>query len=145
MATSAYILHKVMNAVKAHLATLTLADIPAGNIHAGLSGEKRSLPHVGVYCLDASPIEPFSGDWSASCTIQVRSDPDDSSEANHHDRCEAVFNAILDTTFAASITAALADFTAHQMVPAAQRFGAQDDHWVSEVDVSIKCCGSTIA
>ena len=147
MATSAFVLFKAQEAVRSFLSFSSIGDIAAGNVWAQLNKDERTRPCIIVQATSATPTEghPFGGTWNVSVSVQIRSDSDKSTAAEHEARCDTVFDLLLDTTIAASLSAELDNFTAFLVVPESQSFGVDDPDWVSVITLSVECCGSDIA
>ena len=154
MATSHYVIPKLMRATRDFLkAGADLADIPAASIIAGIQLDKINPPKVFCAVLNAELIEgaPFSGVLDATLLVQIQSDSDNSTEDQHHNRAIAIFDLLAtdavagDHNTVSTLSSYQDDFTAFRVYPVAQRFGVEDPHWISELELRVTCCGSDIS
>lgn len=155
MSASNYITHKCQLALKAFLQTQTFPDIPSAQIYAGIENitaavnenvpETRILPCIECVCQEAEAVDEHFLNWMATAEVRIRTNADDTTEANHHAIAATVLNTITTDTLAADLTSALADFTAFLVNFTTQRWDLVDRSWQSIIMFQIHCAGSDIS
>jgi hypothetical protein len=146
---------KVESAIVTFLKTQTFTDIPAAQIYRGIEHDAaessenytqtRILPCIVVSCPASTASDPTSGNRMVVPEISVQSQADDSTNAAHLTRCAQVFAVVATTTFAASISAALADFYCFFAVPADGGSRIEERSWASFVTMRMMVCGADIS
>lgn len=105
---------------------------------------KRLSPCVQCVAASAEPDHPFNGNWTVSVEVILRSNSNDTSEAEHKNTFAAILALILNDGFDALLGAAVADFTVWDCIPETQAFDVEDDEYMSRQGLTIRCCGSDI-
>jgi hypothetical protein len=147
---STKILHTACSAIQAWLEDQDFDfDI---NIYKGMEHEtvvdgeqpNITLPAVTVSAMRASVDPPFSNNWIVDVSVSVRTNADDTTDAEHNTMADEVFDVLYTTTIAADLTAALANFTAELMVPLDQTFAIVERSYVSTFDFQLHCCNADL-
>lgn len=147
-----YITSQAQLALQAYLQTLTFADIPTGQIYAGLAApadanyaESRIVPCIECICQNAEAVDtPNSGNWRASCEVRVLSNAFDTTPDVHHSVSGAVFNSILRSDIETQINAVADDFTVTAFYVRSQGWELDGDKWVSKFNFELICSGLEI-
>ncbi len=106
---------------------------------------KMPLPCAIASCLTASvEADPFSGNWQADLTLELRTKVFDTSSAKHQAMAEELFAFLFESTIAASLSD-LSGFTAFLVVPVQQSRAVENNCWISRGRFNVRCCGSDIA
>lgn len=146
---------KIESAIVTFLKAQTFTDIPSAQIYRGIENATaegsenyeptRVLPCITVVCSTATMSDQSSGNKIATPEIIVQSQADDSTNAAHLARCLEVFNVVATTTFAASISAAIADFYCFFSFPVSEGERSSDRSWESFIGVRMMVCPSDIS
>lgn len=121
------------------------------NIYEGLQNVDKQFPCVVVLCKRAEAEEVYDGNWSADLVIRVESQASDTTETQHHARAGEVFSKFMGdaSTLETDLSGSLTGFTAIKIYPRLQVWDlvTQDEsqYWVSEIRLTVKCCGSDVA
>lgn len=144
------ITNKVEDAAKAYLQGVGLELIDTDHIHAGLSADDIATPYVACVCQSAECEEIFDGNWSANLELQVVSNADSFTAAQHKELAAEVFSwwFIDKGDLRDNLSASLDNFTAHFVIPRTQSYDLRDTErgrfWESRLSLVVKCCGSDI-
>ena len=156
--TSNLISEKVEQAIASWLRNQVSSDddIPVEQIVEGLShgfnaGDILSkavslpLPAVVIICDGGDHQAPFSGNWLCHPEVEVRTNADKTTLAEHMAIAAVIFNRLTTDTIKADLSDALDDFTAHIVIMKRQEHAPQGRKWVSKFQMEIECCGSDIS
>lgn len=148
------ITQKCARAFAAWLQSKTFTDIPKDQIYRGIENPSsaegnpdanvRKLPCVVCRCQSANQFPKFSGNWNVIAEVMVSSSAADSTEDQHHDRADEVFETLLTDTIKDDISSALDGFTAFLVVPLDQGYRLNDRTWESWMSFEVHCCPSDI-
>jgi len=113
-------------------------------IVTGIASDDISMPTVICQCAQAQAAVPYEGNWSATLRIELRSNADDTSQDEHHERAGELFGKFMvgipeGRQFLSNQTLG---FTAQQVLPVRQGWEINDGSWVSYIELQIECCGS---
>ncbi len=140
------ILSKTQAAIAAHLATIDLDPIDESTqIFTGMDDATRTLPAVVVDCRSAEASGLYSGNWLCRVELWVEESADDTTEEEHLAHTETVFNVLLDDGIVASLTAALADYTAFGVIFTDTSYELEGRRWRSRLAFDVECAPSDIA
>lgn len=124
-------------------------------VHAGIEPENKSRPNVTCECRTASIEDNYDGCWSADLIVRVESMASDTTQDQHHERAGEVFSFFFQDrdTVASTMSAAISatyPYTAQAVYPSQQSWDLISDPntsgvFVSELRLTVKCCGSVIA
>ena len=126
--------------------------VPSQHITAGIATGSMALPRVVCVCKRAIAEEIFDGNWTADLTVRVEANATDTDETAFHAMAGQVFGLFFQAseTVAAALSNATVEFTAFAVYPRTQEWDILEGEngngsgWVSELVVTVKCCGSTI-
>ena len=140
------ILSKTQSAIATHLATVDLDPIDeTTNIYRGIGNDAMTLPCVVVNAQAADASANPSGNWLVHCSIHVRESADDTTEDEHLTHTATVFNVFLDSAIVASLTAALADFTAFGIIYTSISYDLEGRTWIGRLEFDLECAPSDIS
>lgn len=141
---------------KAIIAYLTSQSLTlVSNLYRGIEGSdtsaltteeaKRQLPCVIADC-SISDFGTFeSGNWWVDARVRVLTNADDNTEDEHHLICQQVFGKFMTSTIVADLSAALANFTALQVLHSGQGSTQNERHWESFISLRIYAAPSDIS
>lgn len=115
---------------------------PDSQIVTGISSGEVALPNLVCQCKNADAAVPWEGNWSATLRITVRSNCDDSTADEHHERSGDVFGMLMTDTAKGDLSDALEGFSAQQVLPISQGWDVDEDTWVSWIEFQVECFGS---
>ena len=113
-------------------------------INVGLTKSEDAPQIIKVVCQDATNEEPYDGNWQCRLRVEVESNCDDYTEAEHKDAAAEVYESFFSATVADDLSAAYASFAAQEVIPTKQGYMLQDRKWVSYLEVDVNCCGSDL-
>lgn len=141
MSQSNSILLKVQNALVAYVNAATLTFTPY--VRAGLSYDQQMLPAVVCQADDAdNAIAPVTGNWRVSCTVLLRENADDTTEAQHLTRAGEIANLFVTDNLEADLTTYGTDLTVFAYDIQNLHYGITDRSWVSSIRFTLDCKGS---
>ena len=103
-------------------------------------------------CKRATAEDIFDGNWTADLTVRIEANASDTDETAFHALAGQVFALFFQDPLAvaAALSNAEIEFTAFAVYPRTQEWEileGENGHgsgWVSELVVTVKCCGSNI-
>ena len=105
----------------------------------GQNSSLRKLPSIVCVCYTAPPMPiNFRGNFEPICSVQVISNRDDTTRADHRARVEEVFGWFLTETIAADLTAAIENFYVAGVVPQQITTELRMRSWVSELPMLLR-------
>ena len=141
-------------AFQAYAKQIGLANIPVSKIIAGFDDENVPGPRLVFNCDNAEPEGPFDdANWSCHLEIQCATNCDDKSAVQHHAFSSEVFSqffigryTIPDTITAAAASAVpYIPFICWDIMTGRQAKSIHERHWISSLELMVKCCGGPIA
>lgn len=138
------------------------ASMPTVLIKKGMDSGEIAEPCVIVECTgaQADPQLGQSGVWRAECQITVRTSPDEfisgdsgnATSATQSERTGIIFDALMDTTTAATLSSAVADFAVlggsndcdSGIIFNGLTQEIRERGWGSVLSFTVVCCGSDI-
>lgn len=123
----------------------TLSFLTASAIRAGLDGSDQVRPLAILHCFHAKPdVDIFDGNWDCDLLVELRSNADDTTEAEHHAHAGELFALFLadPRDVADLISAAYPNFQTQLVVPTDQTFELKERSWISAMAFTLKgSCG----
>lgn len=133
-------------AAKAYLDAENLSFITDNETQVvlGIASDGLNLPQVICQCQQAQASVPYEGNWSASLRLELRSNADDTTQDEHHERAGELFGKFMVgiDEGKAAMTSDVIGFTCQQLLPVRQGWELNDDSWVSYIELTVECCGS---
>jgi hypothetical protein len=147
------LLLKVQSALATHIraAGTSIPNIYKAFEHAADDLDNAASARIQLPCVicdttDADETFPESGNFRVSCTVLVRSQIDDSTDAQHESRCAEIAALLMVSDLAASLTAAIPAFTCQYFYPGIRSTDElRDRHWESALTFDLDCCASDLS
>lgn len=140
------ITQKCQKTAKAFLDTVELSFIndTETQIVEGIASSDMMLPAVVCQCQQATASVAFEGNWAATLRIEVRSNADDTTQDEHHDRAGEVFGVFMTSraNYVVNMSNATIGFTCQELIPMEQGWELNDDSWVSYLVLQVECAGT---
>ncbi len=127
-------------------AKLVLTNATLGyQARAGLDSAEKVLPAALLHGEKGAEAPLNSGNYRCKLTITVMDNADTVSLDNHREGAGRIFDTFLDDGIAATLSAAVSDFTCLQVFG---RDGAptrvEDRQYTSEISLDLYCCATDI-
>ncbi len=152
MSASNYVTDKCQQALRAFLRNQDLGAIPAAQVYAGIQNVNatgkpvtRMLPCVECVCQNADTVDEHFLNWLADAEVRIRTNANDTAEADHHAISAVVFNKLTTDSLAADLSAALDDFTCFLVNFKNQKWEVVEQSYQSVLSFQIHCAGSDIS
>ena len=143
MSASPFVCPKVEAAFASYL-----LDNVTGLEHAEVNEDgaqsRRTLPCVECVCQSSQFDAPPSGSHIAQATIMVRANADDTTDAAFAAQVKAVWDALLMSDLANSLSSATADFHCDGVAWQSQSWQIVGRSWVAEMNIEVHCAGQSI-
>jgi len=124
----------------------TAAATASCAVFTGLDTDAVTLPCV--ICEAGTAVPPpglaQTGLQVVDLVLTVRSNKSDSTPTQHETRASGIFDTLADSTAAASLSAAVSDFTALGVELGASQQRVEDDSHLSEMTFRVTCCPSDV-
>lgn len=131
-------------AVQAYIRGVGLSYLDDAQVYTSILDDNAANPSVLCRCKRAQGRVTTEGNWVAHVRVELRENADDVEAEDHFDRAGELFALFRTDTLATDLSAALADWTAFQIVVNEQGWDSDGRLWVSYLDMEIECCGTTI-
>lgn len=140
------IAQKSEQALQAYLVAASTTPVADASVFTGVEDDSKVLPCIIIRCLSAAAIESGLGIWRARVSVAMLDNADDTTEAQHKTKADALFALIVRDDIPATLNAQAAD---HFHVFHAEFESMQQEiverSWQSTVSLSLVCTGEDIS
>lgn len=115
------------------------------DVFVGQDDHEQTRPSVTIYAQQGEERPIGSGNFLTTVMISVRSNANDTSQAQHRQRCNQVFDVIMVDDLESVLSA---NSNLHVFTPIVNRqatHGVEDDCWLSELRFDAYCCLTDLA
>ena len=115
------------------------------DVFVGQDDGEQTRPNVTIYAQQGEERPVGSGNFLTTVMVSVRSNANDTTQAQHRQRCNQVFDLVMVDDLETSLSSVS---NLHVFTPIVNRqasHGREDDCWLSELRFDAYCCLTDLA